>query len=75
MDERVIQIAAETMKTDIETATTNCKKISEIDAWYFWNPIRGGISVIVASNYEKLGATSAVSYDKHLRAFLDGKRN
>ena len=41
----------------------------------FGFPVRGGTSVIIDLNYEKLEASSAVSYDRLLRMFLSGKRN
>lgn len=75
MDEKILEIAAKTMKTTIDVAKNHFKEVPEINAYYFWNPIRGGISVIIDSNGEKLGATSSVSFDKHLKAFIDGKRN
>ena len=52
MDDKIIQIAAETLGTDIETVTTNYREIPEINAWYFWEPVRGGVSVIINSSYE-----------------------
>lgn len=73
--DNIIEIAAKAMKVSIEDAQKHNKKIPDIDAYYFWNPIRGGIAVIVASNGEKLSATSTISYEKHLAAFIDGKRN
>ena len=75
MDEKLFEIAANSMKSPLETAKTNCKEIPEIDGYYFWNPVRGGISVIINRDGEKLAATSSVSFEKLLAAFIDGKRN
>lgn len=75
MDQKLIEIAAGVMKVTAEEAEKHCKKIPEMDAYYFWNPVRGGIAVIVAANGEKLGAASSVSYQRHIEAFLNGKRN
>lgn len=75
MNENIIALAAKTLKIDIEEAKKHCKEIPEINAYYFWNPIRGGTSVIINSDGEKLAATSAVSFEKHKQAFLSGKRN
>ena len=75
MDNRTIEIAAKAMKTTIEEASKHNKPIHEINAFYFWNKMRGGISVIVSENGEKLAASSAVSFQKHLDAFIAGKRN
>lgn len=75
MDRRLIEIAAQVMKVPVEEAEKHCKSIPDTDAYYFWNPARGGIAVIVAKNGEKLGATSSVSYERHVKEFLNGRRN
>lgn len=75
MDEKIIQLAAEIMKTTAETAATYNKPVPEIDGWYFWNPVRGGVSVLIDKNGEKLAASSAVTFQKHLEAFQAGRRN
>jgi len=75
VDKKLIEIASTVIKMSVEDTLKHVKAIPEIGAYYFWNPIRGGIAVIVAENGEKLGATSSVSYDTHLKAFIDGKRN
>ena len=73
--EKIIQIAAQVLKLSAEDASLHCKQIPDTDAWYFWNPVRGGGAVIINEAGEKLGATSSVSYERHLQAFTDGKRN
>lgn len=75
MDRHLLEIAAGVMKVPVEEAAQHCRPVPELDAYYFWNPVRGGIAVIVASNGEKLGAGSAVSFEKHVQAFRDGRRN
>ena len=75
MHEKLYEIAARVMKTPLETAKKNCKAIPEIEGYYFWNPVRGGIAVIINKDGEKLAATSSVSFEKHLAAFVAGKRN
>ncbi|SCW51001.1 hypothetical protein SAMN02910400_01064 [Lachnospiraceae bacterium C10] len=75
MNKQILKIAAETMKVPIEVAENNYKELPERNAFYFWNPVRGGIAVIVGANGEKLGASSGISFDQHLQAFVDGKRN
>lgn len=71
----LVEIAARVMKVSVDKAEKHCKKLEEHDAYYFWNPIRGGIAVIINSAGEKLGATSSVSFDRHLQEFLKGRRN
>lgn len=75
MNESIIAIAATTLKVSEETAKKYNKPVPEIDGWYFWNPVRGGFSVLINKDGEKLAASSAVSYQKHLDAFVSGKRN
>lgn len=75
MDNKIIEIAAKAMKIPTEKAKENFKELTEINAFYFWNPARGGISVIVNSNGEKLAATSAVNFNSHLEEFKKGRRN
>lgn len=75
MNKQIMKIAAETMKVPIEVAEDNFKELPEQDAFYFWNPVRGGIAVIVGNDGEKLGASSGVSFDQHLQAYVDGRRN
>lgn len=77
MNKRIIITAAETMKVplELEVAEENYKELPEQDAYYFWNPVRGGIAVIVGKDGEKLGASSGINFEKHLQAYIDGKRN
>lgn len=75
MIEEIIETAASVMRVSVSDARDHYKKIDGLDAYYFWNPIRGGIAVIIDDKGEKLAATSSISFNKHLQAFLDGKRN
>lgn len=75
MDKNILEIAAKAMKVSIQDAQEHYKELPEINAYYFWNPIRGGISVIVSFDGEKLSASSAVSFDRHLEEYKKGRRN
>ena len=75
MNKKIVKIAAEAMKVTVEVAEENYKEIEKYDAYYFWNPVRGGISVIVGKDGVKLSAVSGLNYEKHLQAYIDGKRN
>lgn len=74
MDKRLEQ-AAGILNISIEDAQRYSREIPEIDGIYFWNPLRGGNSVIITRNGGKLAATSAVGFEEHLAAFKNGKRN
>lgn len=75
MNKEIVSIAASVLKISVEDALRNSKEIPNYNLMYFWNPIRGGLSVIINKEGEKLVATSSVNFEKHLKAFLDGKRN
>ena len=75
MNEELIALAATTLRVSEETAKKYNKPVPEINGWYFWNPVRGGFSVLINANGEKLAASSAVTYRKLLDAFISGKRN
>lgn len=75
MTEKMLEIAARTLKIPKEEVTNHYQDIPEIGATYFWDEKRGGLSVIVGEDGSRLAATSAVSYEKHLDAYKAGKRN
>ena len=75
MSKEILSIAAQVLKVSMEEAEKHCKPVPEIDGYYFWNPVRGGIALLINSKGEKLGATSSVRFERHLQAFLDGRRN
>ena len=52
----------------------NSKKVDE-NLTHYWNPIRGGISLIVDNEGNYLAATSSVNFDELLEEFKKGNRN
>lgn len=76
MKQEIIDTAALVMHVSAEEAEKHWKEIPEREGlYYFWNPVRGGIAVIISENGEKLGATSSVTFERHLKAFDEGRRN
>ena len=73
--EDIVKMAAEVLKQDVNEVKENCKEIPEINGFYFWQNTRGGISVLINNQGERLRATSGVSLDRHIKAFQSGKRN
>ena len=73
--EEAIIIAAEALKTTVDEIKENVKEVPEIEGFYIWQNARGGNSVIIDSAGERLRGTSAVSFERHLEAFKNGKRN
>ena len=74
MDQKIV-LASELLKMSPEDVVKNSKRIPEINGTYYWNPVRGGLHVIVTDSGERLGAASSISYEKLLAAFQSGKRN
>lgn len=75
LSDELIDLICEKLKISKEIAMHNYKELTGMDAYYFWNPVRGGLSVIIKPNGERLFATSGVSFLKHLEEFNTGKRN
>jgi hypothetical protein len=75
MNENMISIVMELLNLSREEVEKNHKELHEINAFYFWNNSRGGKSIIINEFGEKLIASSIVSFEEHLQAFVDGKRN
>lgn len=70
----IIQLE-EKLKMNKQDILKNFKRLESEKATYYWNPIRGGISLIVSDDGSYLGATSSVNFDRHLEEFKKGKRN
>ena len=63
-----------TLNIDEETFNKCQKKLDEINGWYFWNPQRGGLSMIITENGEKLVANSSISFKRQYHDFIKGKK-
>ena len=75
MENKIVKIASYVLELSEEEVQKYCKEVPEIDGYYFWNPVRGGLSVIINHRGERLCATSSVSFEEHLKAFKEGKRD
>ena len=74
MKNELLEIAAAALKVDSKDIKDNFKELPEINACYFWVSGRGGISVIVNENGEKLSATSRVSLDLKMGKEINNRR-
>ena len=70
----IIDYVSELLKLSKEEAEKNSKKIDD-NLTYYWNPIRGGISVIVDNEGNYLTAISSVKFEKLLETFKNGDKN
>jgi hypothetical protein len=75
MNRDILEIAMKVLQITEDEVMKNSKPLAELDAFYIWNPIRGGGSLIINSKGEKLGAGSSINFEMHKKAFIDGKRN
>lgn len=75
MENKIVKIASYVLELSEEEVQKHCKEVPEINGYYFWNPVRGGNSIIINKDGEKLGATSSVNFEEHLKAFKEGKRD
>lgn len=64
----------EKLQITIDNLSTNSKRLDDIKATYYWNPIRGGQSIIVSDDGKYLMANSSVDFNKLLEEFKMGKR-
>lgn len=74
MKQDTINEILDVLQINDKTLKTCSKKIEELDAWYIWNPIRGGKSMIIDDFGNKLVANSFVDYKKLISDFKIGKR-
>ena len=65
----------DTINTEEQISTICYKEVPEINGYYLWEPVRGGVSAIVNRNGEKLYAGSTISFEEHLKAFKEGRRS
>ena len=70
----IIDYVCELLKLSKEDALKNSKKVDE-NLTCYWNPIRGGMSLIVDNEGNYLAATSSVNFDELLEEFKKGNRN
>lgn len=75
MENKIIKSASYVLELPEEEVQKHCKEVPEINGYYFWNPVRGGLSVIINKDGEKLGATSSINFEEHLKAFKEGRRD
>jgi hypothetical protein len=75
MSENLLKIASEILGVTVDEVRKNSKTVSEENAFFCWNPVRGGLQMIIRETEEKLVLGSAFSFEKILAMFQEGKRN
>lgn len=66
---------AEIIELEIDEVPKYSKELEGFDGSYFYNPIRGGVGIIVDKDGFYLGAASSVNLDKHIEEFVERKNN
>lgn len=66
--EKILELSSSELKK-------NSKPLDDINATYYWNPAKGGLSIIVSSNGEYLCASSGIGFERLLEEFKSGRRN
>lgn len=76
LDQRpnLVDLAARYLQVPRSVVEANNRDFPEVDAVYFWEPTRGGGSLLIGTDETMLFANSSVTLDAHLDAFKSGKR-
>lgn len=75
MDESLVNMASEVLGIGADEVKAHCKPMPEIGGYYVWNPARGGRAMLLSEGGDRLVATSAVSFSRHLADYRAGRRN
>jgi hypothetical protein len=70
----VTTTAARLLGLRFNDASRNSRPVADQPATHFWNPARGGGSVIVGADGAYLYADSSVAWDQHLASYVAGRR-
>lgn len=67
-------VAAKLLGLRPNDAARNSRPVPAMKATHFWNPSRGGGSVIMGADGTFLFASSSITWDRHLEAYVAGRR-
>ena len=68
-----IDYISEILKMSREETIKNSRAI-EGGLTYYWNPVRGGVQLIIDENGDYLGAGSSVNFEQLLEEYKKGER-
>lgn len=71
----VTTTAARLLGLRFNDAERNSRPVPGRAATHFWNPVRGGGSVIISADGTYLYANSSTTWDHHLSAYASGRRS
>ncbi|WP_449386028.1 hypothetical protein [Cellulomonas soli] len=68
------QIAARLLRCPVTEIRVTSKYLPEIDAFYYWQPIRGGGKLLVARDGSVLFGNSSITVADMIEPFRNGRR-
>ena len=68
------ELAARYLGGSIDDLRLSGRELDDVDATYYWQPIRGGGALIVGDDGQVLFANSSVAFKTHVEAYAQGKR-
>lgn len=71
----VVEKASELLRLTCSEVIEQSSYIDDLGALYVWQNNRGGASLIIDENLERLGGVSSISLDQLIKAFRSGKRS
>lgn len=75
MDETLVAMAVDALGINEDEVRAHVQELPEVDGFYVWDPARGGRSMIVNRQGERLVAKGFVPLERHVEAFRSGRRN
>ena len=73
--EKNLKKISQLLDEPIANVQLNSKRVSEVNATYYYNPTRGGKSIIVSDDGTYLATGSSTSFERLLEEFNNGRRN
>lgn len=67
-------LASTLLRIPLDVALGSSRELPEIDAYLFWEPVRGGGQIIVGRDESVLFGISALSMQQMVEAFAAGRR-
>jgi hypothetical protein len=72
--EQGAELAARLLRYPVEEALAHSTDLPDLDAWYFWQPVRGGGQIIVARDGSVMFGVSSLTLEDMVGYFSSGMR-
>ncbi|MGY4645721.1 hypothetical protein [Cellulomonas sp. URHB0016] len=67
-------LASRLLRIPLDVALENSRDLDDVDAFFYWEPTRGGGQIIVGHDESVLFGISALSMQQMVEAFAAGRR-